>query len=129
MALSRLLSRRKPPNSSSISDIGSSWRDLYLGRLWNQLEVEQSRSISVAGGGILGDEDFIKRIAGHLKRPSKEVPRKQRAWKGLASYEREAGDRNRAIRLAYRSGDFTLVQIGEYFDLHYATVSRIARSD
>lgn len=81
-----------------------------------------------AGGGILGDDSFIARVTRGLKRPSKEVPRKQRTWKSLASYEREAKDRDQAICLAYESGDFTLAQIGNYFDLHYATVSRIARN-
>ncbi|MGH8401308.1 MAG: transposase [Gammaproteobacteria bacterium] len=81
-----------------------------------------------AGGGILGDETFIAKVTRQLKRPSREIPRKQRIWKSLASYEREAKDRDAAIRMAYESGDFTLAQIGNHFGLHYATVSRIART-
>lgn len=80
-----------------------------------------------AGGGILGSEAFITKVTRALKRPSKEVPRKQRVWKSLAAHERDAGDRDEAIRAAYESGDFTLAQIGTHFDLHYASVSRIAR--
>jgi REP-associated tyrosine transposase len=80
-----------------------------------------------AGGGILGDDSFIAKVTRSLKRPSREVPRKQRTWKSLASYAREAKHRNEAIQSAYQSGDFTLAQIGEHFGLHYATVSRIAR--
>lgn len=81
-----------------------------------------------AGGGILGGEAFIAKVTRNLKRPSTEVPRKQRIWKSLAVYARESRDRDDAIRLAYQSGDFTLAQIGDHFDLHYATVSRIARA-
>ncbi len=80
-----------------------------------------------AGGGILGDEAFVAKVTRSLKRPSREVPRKQRAWKSLASYARDAKHRDEAIRSAYESGNFTLAQIGHHFGLHYATVSRIAR--
>lgn len=80
-----------------------------------------------AGGGILGDEAFVAKVTRSLKRPSREIPRKQRLWKSLASFEREAKHRDAAIRAAYASGDFTLAQIGSHFGLHYATVSRIAR--
>ena len=80
-----------------------------------------------AGGGILGDETFIAKVTRNRKRPSREIPRKQRVWKALASYAREAKHRDQAIRSAYESGDFTLAQIGNHFGLHYATISRIAR--
>lgn len=81
-----------------------------------------------AGGGILGDEAFVTKVTRNLKHPSREIPRKQRVWKSLVSYEREAKTRNQAIRMAYDSGDFTLAQIGDHFGLHYASVSRIARN-
>ena len=82
---------------------------------------------AAAGGGILGSETFIAKVTRTLKRPSKEIPRKQRVWKTLVAHERDTSDRDAAIRAAYASGDFTLAQIGAHFDLHYATVSRIAR--
>jgi putative transposase len=81
-----------------------------------------------AGGGILGDEVFIAKVTRHLKRPSREIPRKQRVWKSLTSFERETQNRDDAIRKAYATSHFTLTQIGEHFGLHYATVSRIARN-
>jgi len=59
--------------------------------------------------------------------PSREIPKAQRRWKPLTQYDREAKDRDDAIRAAYASGAYTLAQIGEHFGLHYATVSRIAR--
>lgn len=80
-----------------------------------------------AGGGILGSKAFIAKVTRNLERPSKEIPRKQRVWKSLISFEHEAGTRDEAIRMAYASGDYTLVQIGDHFGLHYASVSRIAR--
>ena len=76
---------------------------------------------------FLGDDDFVERMAARARTPSREVPRKQRLQKSLAQYEREADDRDGAIRAAYASGTYTLKVIAEYFGLHYATVSRIAR--
>jgi REP element-mobilizing transposase RayT len=77
---------------------------------------------------FLGDDDFAERMAARARAPSREVPRKQRAQKSLAQYERAASDRDGAIRAAYANGSYTLKAIGEHFGLHYATVSRIARS-
>ena len=78
---------------------------------------------------FLGDDNFAERMAAHARAPSREVPRTQRAQKSLAQYERTSPDRDGAIRAAYASGNYTLKAIGEHFGLHYATVSRIARSD
>jgi putative transposase len=76
----------------------------------------------------LGDDAFAERMASRISAPSREVPRKQRAQKSLVQYERSTPDRDDAIRAAYASGSYTLKAIGEHFGLHYATVSRIARS-
>ncbi|MEO6800164.1 MAG: transposase [Rhodanobacter sp.] len=78
---------------------------------------------------FLGNDDFAERMMALAKKPSTEVPRKQRAQRSLAQYERAASDRDSAIRAAYASGTYTLKAIGEHFGLHYATVSRIARTD
>lgn len=77
---------------------------------------------------FLGNDEFAERMASRAKAPSREVPRKQRALKSLAQYERAAADRDSAIRAAYASGTYTLRAIGEHFGMHYATVSRIARA-
>jgi REP element-mobilizing transposase RayT len=76
---------------------------------------------------FLGDEAFVARATKKAASPSREVPKKQRTWKSLSRYEREATTRNEAIRAAYASGAYTLSQIGQHFNLHYASVSRIAR--
>lgn len=76
---------------------------------------------------FLGDDDFAERMAARFITHTPEVPRRQRAPKTLARFERAAVDRDSAIRAAYASGAYTLKAIGEHFDLHYATISRIAR--
>lgn len=77
---------------------------------------------------FLGDDEFAKRMASRARAPSREVPRSQRVQKSLAQYERAAADRDSAIRAAYASGVYTLKAIGVHFGLHYATISRIART-
>ena len=56
-----------------------------------------------------------------------EVPKIQRRSvpKALNEYDKLAKTRNESIVLAYRSGGYTLEKIGEYYSLHYSTVSRI----
>lgn len=58
-----------------------------------------------------------------------EVPSSQTRSKpkALKHYEASSADRNIAIVKAYRSGGYTLKEIGEYFHLHYSTVSGIIR--
>lgn len=77
---------------------------------------------------FLGNDEFAERMMARAKAPSSEVPRKQRAQRSLAQYERAGPNRDSALRDAYASGAYTLKAIGEYFGLHYATVSRIARA-
>jgi len=59
-----------------------------------------------------------------------EVPSSQRrpVAKDLLYYDVNNSDRNMAIVEAYRSGGYTLKMIGEYFNLHYSTVSGILRN-
>lgn len=77
----------------------------------------------------LGGDSFIEKVAGKAspKRLSREVPRVQRAVKTLPAYSKDAKTRDEAIRRAYDSGAYTLSDIGRHFDLHYTTVSRLAR--
>jgi len=77
---------------------------------------------------FLGDEAFIARAMKHATGDWREIPKRQRTWKSLVAYEREATDRNGAIRLAYASGGYTLQAIGDHFGLHYATISRLVRA-
>ena len=55
----------------------------------------------------------------------REVPRLQRRGlaRPLADYAR-AHNRNQKLVAAYRSGYYTMKQIGDHFGVHYATLSR-----
>ncbi|MGL5906297.1 MAG: REP-associated tyrosine transposase [Shewanella sp.] len=78
----------------------------------------------------LGDEEFVKKhqelqdlLVGDLS----EIPLKQRRLvpKALSEYQQIFTTRDEAIIQSYRSGGYTLKQIGEYFGIHYSLVSRI----
>jgi hypothetical protein len=84
---------------------------------------------TTACGTFLGDDDFVAAAVQQATTPSREVPRAHRAWRSLGHFERTLTSRNDAIRMAYASGTYTLAEIARHFGLHYATVSRIARSD
>ena len=78
---------------------------------------------------FLGDERFVEKMQKRIgadKRLS-EIPMAQRRPKAkpLEVYVRQERDRDAAIYAAYKSGGYTLAEIGEYFGLHYSRVSRI----
>ena len=81
---------------------------------------------------FLGDEQFVERMLDHVKKDKRlsEIPKAQRRVKvkSIEDYARDSDSRNLAIVSAYRSGAFTLAEIGEYFGLHYSTVGGIVRS-
>ena len=54
-------------------------------------------------------------------------PQKQSPIKPLAYYQENYGVRNRSMAEAYRGGHYTLKQIGDYFGVSYATVSRAVK--
>ena len=60
-----------------------------------------------------------------------EVPASQRRpkLKELEYYEASGRDRNSAIDNAYRSGGYTMKEIGDYFGVHYSTVSGIIKNN
>lgn len=80
----------------------------------------------------LGDQKFVEKmqslIDGHKE--LSEVPSTQRRPmpREITHYEQNAGDRNTAITHAYLSGGYTLKEIGDYFGLHYSTVSGIVNN-
>jgi hypothetical protein len=59
-----------------------------------------------------------------LLREVRQAKRRPRA-KALPEYEREHLQRNDAVVAAYRSGRYTLREIGDYFSLHYSRISNI----
>ena len=54
-------------------------------------------------------------------------PQKQSPPKPLSFYEGKYSVPKRAMAEAYCSGHYTLQQVGEYFGVSYATVSRAVR--
>lgn len=79
----------------------------------------------------LGSASFVEKIQAHIDgdRELSEIPASQRRPipKTIAHYEKNSQSRNHAIIEAYRSGGYTLKQIGEHFGLHYSTVSGIIK--
>lgn len=77
-----------------------------------------------------GDDAFIEKTLKRLDLPEKlsERPRNQRTMsaQSLDWYEARH-ERDDAIVLAWMTGAYTLRDIGEYFGLHYASISRIVR--
>jgi len=83
---------------------------------------------------FLGDENFVCRVVAQAERVvaqaepvSAEVPRRQRPAPSIAQIEAGSASRNDAIRRAYSTGVYALGEIGAYFGLHYATISRLVR--
>ncbi len=79
----------------------------------------------------LGSDSFIDRMQARVdgNKDLSEVPRAQRRRpvRDLSEYEANSRDRNAAIVKAYQSGGYTLKEIGEYFGIHYSTVSGLLR--
>jgi putative transposase len=81
---------------------------------------------------FLGNEDFVVQMQSLVdgEKELSEVPSSQMRPmpKALSHYEEQSQNRNSAIISAYRSGGYTLKEIGDYFGLHYSTVSGIITS-
>jgi REP element-mobilizing transposase RayT len=80
----------------------------------------------------LGDQQFIdsmQRLIDEDKELS-EIPSAQRKPTAatLGEYLATSPDRNTAICKAYQSGGYTLKALGDYFTLHYSTVSGIVKN-
>ncbi|MFW5444292.1 MAG: addiction module toxin RelE, partial [Methylococcaceae bacterium] len=59
-----------------------------------------------------------------------EIPASQRrpVPKTLSYYAKKYKVRNKAIFFAYASGGYSLKEVGDYFKLHYSTVSGIVNN-
>ena len=91
----------------------------------------QQQPFPITARIILGSEDFIENIQQLIPQQiiSSKIFKLQNLNKSLTEFQLRYKTRNEAIREAYNSGDFTLVEIGGHFKLHYSTVSRIAHSE
>ena len=78
---------------------------------------------------FLGDETFVEKFRDpKLLEQLSEVPKTQRRvlGKALAEYQNEFS-RDEAMARAYLSGAYTMKAIGEFFGVHYMTVSRAVK--
>lgn len=84
------------------------------------------------GQVFLGGDKFIKRYQQYADPETQinEIPALQRRPKAkpIQYYDKKCRHRNQAILLAFSTGRYTLKEIGEYFNLHYSTVSRIVKN-
>jgi REP element-mobilizing transposase RayT len=79
---------------------------------------------------LLGDSAFVAKI--HDVKPSDDLREVSKAHrrsiaKPLAYYQSTYVDRDAAMAEAYASGAYTMKEIGEFFGVHYMTVSRAVR--
>jgi hypothetical protein len=78
---------------------------------------------------FLGSDSFVESLRRQLPndRDLREVPQSKRRppAKPLPEYARDCPRRNDAIVAAYRSGGYTLSDIGDFFGIHYSRVSKI----
>lgn len=90
--------------------------------LWDQLSNQV----------FLGNEQFVasmqKLVDGDKELD--EIPSSQRRpiAKELSYYAKKHKTRNEAITSAYLSGGYSLKEIGDYFKLHYSTISGIVKN-
>jgi putative transposase len=77
----------------------------------------------------LGSESFVEEMRRKVAvdQPLGEIPKAQRrpVAQPLAWYFEEHNDRDTAIFEAYRTGGYTMREIGEHVGLHYSRISRI----
>ena len=82
------------------------------------------------GQVFLGTDAFAEAMQRRLEQTthgtSKEIPRLQRRAlaKSLHYYRDTFEDKKQGMAAAYATGDFTLQQVADAFEVHYATVSR-----
>ena len=79
----------------------------------------------------LGGEAFVERLQPSPDTASlMEIPRVQRRplARPIEYYRLQYDDRRTAMATAFASGDYTMQQIANAFDVHYATVSRAVRA-
>ena len=80
----------------------------------------------------LGTESFIKRTQKKIisREHLSEIPRAQRrpVAKSLDYYKGRFRDSQRAMVMAYRSGDYSMNEIATKFEVHYSTVSRAIKA-
>lgn len=82
---------------------------------------------------FLGDDAFVEEMQGQLQSDHdlNEIPKGQRRKqpKPLDYYSTKQKNRNEGIIAAYKSGGYTLKEVGEHFGMHYSSISKIIKAD
>ena len=80
----------------------------------------------------LGDDNFVDEMQCKILPDTdlSEVPssQKRQVEKPISHYDNKYSDRNTAITKAYKSGGYSLKDVGKYYNLHYSRVSRIVKA-
>jgi len=82
----------------------------------------------------LGSESFVerakKKIPNNIDRRelSAEQSKPRMKAKSLHHYQQKSKSRNKAIQKAFASGGYSMKEIGDYFKVHYSTVSRVVNA-
>ena len=94
-----------------------------LPSIWNNLKYQ----------AYLGEDKFVEGMRNKLEEKGsetlKEVSRLQRRpmAKSLKWYEQNTAAPKEAMALAYLSGNYSMKEIAEWFEVHYSTVSRAVK--
>ena len=80
---------------------------------------------------FLGEDDFVNNTQCKInpEQSLKDIPKKQKQApvKPLSYFSERYQTRDHSLSQAYWSGHYTLAQVGEYFGVSYATVSRAVK--
>jgi putative transposase len=80
----------------------------------------------------LGDDAFVDEMQCKMTEDInlQEVPSSQarQVAKPLSYYESFSTNRDEVVYLAYQSGGYSMKEIGNYFDLHYSSVSKMVKN-
>ena len=78
-----------------------------------------------------GDEKFVRKMQCLIEpdRSLDKIPQnqKRKVAQSLQVYEQMASSRDEAIYSAFMSGGYKMKEIGEYYGLHYSTVSKVIK--
>ncbi|WP_411860482.1 helix-turn-helix domain-containing protein, partial [Halioxenophilus sp. WMMB6] len=80
----------------------------------------------------LGSDEFVEEMQNQMDpdQSLQDIPKPQKlgAMKPLEYYQSTYPSRNEAMAQAYRSGHYSLAEVGRYFGVSYATVSRAVKA-
>ena len=128
---------------AEIQWLDTDWTLSQFGK-YRKRAIEKYRQFVMEGKGLsdpkehlkhqmfLGDEKFILKYRKSLDKTEKlrEVSKahKRAVALSLDEYQEANPQRNEAMALAYLSGAYTMLEIGQHFKVHFVTVSRAVKA-